>query len=1198
MSSASQPPQSLPVYESETVVVEEYVEREREEVSAPQQLPRISEEDLRALEGLARALQSLGVLPVDVYGELAQIRRELISAQATGSAEALRSALSRFSSVLDACRLGVLAYTAQVSRLVEYRASHLRHQAGRAGGDVRQLLAQVEEDLGRLRHLVGATWSATAPSQLLTILREVQQIHERYRGVAVDVGAVLADIKAVIEASADPNTRQYLTAVVLLGDRNRLLDLLTRYYLLLNLLRRDTYESVTRAYGPYIEALRRVLLNNATLDDLWNAVVGAGILLDMESRGYLSVERYYTAPEAAGHGAVGAVELRGAEERERYFRELYERYRSAVARGEVPPYQPTPIAQVAEVLGVVDPFKHIHSAVAGALRSVLPPEVAGAIATGLTSALLALTMKVLPPLGVALYATTIASGLSEILATVDGPFEREQLVNFIKNNPHIVAANIAAAVAGALAGGYVGARLKPHIYDAVASAVERFNPALAAKIRAAAAEVKLAVGTPEYESKVYQLVVDRESGTVTVRLEARGVLTDVKVVNLKQLHAYLADPQNQIVVKEVVGRIGDPELAKLLLQRLDDAAAQLPVDAFRGLLQKLAGMSPENLRALAVVGIKGSGSAVAVPGYDQVILVSRAGSTGAVSLRGVPDDELALVYLSERLGIRVEDLATLIGRAKEVKGLLGEIKGVRFESTGDNLVVTLPGVGEQLRIPIASVNTARLVELYRALSGLSSVDRTAYQAVLEAIRGRLELLSPQSPVVSFVLRFGDATFTSMYVEPLRNALQQLSYKAGATTRILTQVDGRPVEVTYNTYLLSGDKLTAVLELLRTRVADPGLLKQLLGRMGFREEAVAVLRLSRGLPYLPGRVDAPAVAEAIAKAASAGDVAAVQELTALLAVITGVERGTVAFLLTATSTEGFQAVVTGAGAGLVRAIQESAQTGNYQQLVQVLQQAGLQTQLAQRVALQLLQQLPRYVEREVVIPRVELTHEEVLIPETLRGVAVPVVLPQYVEKRVVVPKVEFIHEELAVSELLRGVAVPVVLPQYVKREVVVPRVEFAHEELPVPESLRGVAIPVVLPQYIEREVVIPRVETVDEELAVSETLRGVVIPVVLPRHVEREKVIPVPQYEYEEELSTQRLVGYMVVVPVTEVVVIPMFVDVEEEEPTAVAPPSPPTAQPSVAFPPTPPPAETPEAGRLAGVQPPPKGKKELEQVIY
>ena len=112
MSSAGQPPQSLPVYESETVVVEEYVEREREEVAAPQQipptapqrLPRISEEELRALEGLARALQSLGVLPVDVYGELAQIRRELIVAQVTGSAEDLRSALSRYSSVLDACR--------------------------------------------------------------------------------------------------------------------------------------------------------------------------------------------------------------------------------------------------------------------------------------------------------------------------------------------------------------------------------------------------------------------------------------------------------------------------------------------------------------------------------------------------------------------------------------------------------------------------------------------------------------------------------------------------------------------------------------------------------------------------------------------------------------------------------------------------------------------------------------------------------------------------------------------------------------------------------------------------------------------------------------------------------------------------------------------------------------------------------------
>ena len=1060
---------SAVVYEVVISFKEEFSGKTVEQVQARAQAPaQVSDQEIDSLFVLVDKLRSLGLSPTAV-GDDPQLRKAL--------KEQLKASRASYEDLLSKCRNAVVAYLLQLLNMINYRLDYVtKYEADPALRQAR--VSQVRSDLTAVQGFVQEASSAT-PQRLAEILDSSTALFSTYSQERVDTSKLASDLESVLNSLKASVTAEdqrkaldaYVSALQILKDRNVLADMLARFFLLMDVVRSETYNNYMSNYRPYIEALVRVLNNQATYGDVEKAVVGAQILMQLKEKGALDVERFYPS---------------GAETPElpyQYtFDAYYQRKLEALNSGNIPAREPRPIVQAADALAVINPSRHLWNAIYGGLKSFLPDNVARYIASGATSSILSAVGTLVPPVGVAIAVTSISDALADIGSRLTSPLDREAFMNFLQEHWQDLLINLAVGVAAGAATSYGVSQIKPQIYNAIASAVEKVSPSLADKIRSVYAP-KVAKGTPVYESKDYQIFVDKETNTALIRMYAGGKVQNVEVTNLKNAQALLADPQTSTMVGEIVGKVRDPAMVGKLLTYLDDAADKLGADGARLVLSELMKMSPDELRGVITFGIKtpASGTAVVNTG-TKIAVITDKGKVATLLTADVPDNEFSLLYLAEKGNIDTNAFINALIQAKNNPGHYEVFRQGGFVVRAEGDVIKLYFGNDVAVIPVNAFSPEKLVSVANVLRGLkSSLDPTTYNAVLDTLGVKAVLNSPTSVVVSGVARLGNL-FKDVYYDVTKAIAEQYGLKVSAGDLVkltATAKDGTPVELTLSRQFLTSDQANALVDVLRTRVFEPASVKEALKGLGFREEAVSAIKISESVKYLPpGRATVTDVLNALRNASQAGDAAAVQELTTLLTALKLMEGGQASVVLTAVGSGGSIIAVTGASAGILTAVADALSKGDTAKLQQLLINAGVREDAASDIA----QTATQAVTKTQEVVRVPLT-VEVMSPETKE-----VVTPVSAYEVVVNPVAETLSD--------RVIKIPVIISIPITKEVVIPVGIYESVVNPVAEHVvdRVIKIPVEIPVVVEG--VGTSVVNVYEPEVVEgvETVRGYAIPI--------------------------------------------------------------------------------------------------------
>jgi len=1087
---------------------------EQTQSQAQAQVPaQVSDQEVDSLFVLIDKLKSLGLSPTAV-GDDPQLRKAL--------KEQLKVSRASYEDLLSKCRNAVVTYLLQLLNMINYRLDYVtKYEADPALRQVR--VSQVRSDLTTVQGFVQEAPSAT-PQRLAEILDSSVALFNTYSQGRVDSSKLASDLESVLnnlKASVTAEDQRkaldaYVSALQILKDRSALADMLARFFLLMDVVRSETYNTYMSNYRPYIEALVRVLNNQATYGDVEKAVVGAQILMQLKEKGALDVERFYPS---------------GAETPElpyQYtFDAYYQRKLEALNSGNIPAREPRPVVQAAEALAAIDPSRHLWNAIYGGLKSFLPDNVAQYIASGATSSILSAVGTLVPPVGVAIAVTSISDALADIGSRLTNPLDREAFQNFLQEHWQDLLINLAVGVAAGAATSYGVSQIKPQIYNAIASAVEKVSPSLADKIRSVYAP-KVAKGTPVYESKDYQIFVDKDTNTALIRMYAGGKVQNVEVTNLKNAQALLADPQTSTMVGEIVGKVRDPAMVGKLLTYLDDAASKLGADGARLVLSELMKMSPEELRGAITFGIKTPAPSTAVVNTGtKIAVITDKGEVATLLTTDIPDNEFSLLYLAEKGNIDTNAFVNALIQARNNPGHYEVFRQGDFVVRADGDVIKLYFGNDIAEIPVNAINPEKLASVANVLSGLkSSLDPTTYNAVLDTLGVKAVLNSPTSVVVSGVAKLGNL-FKDVYNDVTKAIVEQYGLKVSAGDLVkltATAKDGTPVELTLSRQFLTSDQANALIDVFRTRVFEPASVKEALKGLGFREEAVSAIKISESIKYLPsGRATVTDVLNALRNASQAGDAVAVQELTTLLTALNLMEGGQASVVLTAVGSGGSIIAVTGASAGILTAVADALSKGDTAKLQQLLTEAGVREDVASDIA----QTATQAVAKTQEVVRVPLTIE-VKSPETKE-----VVTPVSAYESVVNPVAESLSD--------RVVKIPVIISIPVSEEIIIPAEIYGSEENYLKEDFtdKVVRVPVVVDVPVIEEVVVPVDEYESEENSVTETLTDKVInvsvEVTIP--VTEEVTIPSVAYESGENYLKEGFSDKVVRVPVVVEVVV-------------------------------------------------------------
>jgi hypothetical protein len=1038
------------------------------ELTQAQAPAQVSDQEVDSLFVLIDKLKSLGLSPTAV-GDDPQLRKAL--------KDQLKTSRASYEDLLSKCRNAVVTYLLQLLNMINYRLSYVTQYE--ADPTLRQTrISQIQSDLSKVQGFVQEAPSAS-PQRLAEILDSSAALFNTYSQGRVDSSKLASDLESVLnnlKASVTAEDQRkaldtYVSALQILKDRSTLADMLARFFLLMDVVRSETYNTYMSNYRPYIEALIRVLNNQATYGDVEKAVVGAQILMQLKEKGALDVERFYPS---------------GAETPElpyQYtFDAYYQRKLEALNSGNIPAREPRPVVQAAEALATIDPSRHLWNAIYGGLKSFLPDNVAQYIASGATSSILSAVGTLVPPVGVAIAVTSISDALADIGSRLTNPLDREAFQNFLQEHWQDLLINLAVGVAAGVATSYGVSQIKPQIYNAIASAVEKVSPSLADKIRSVNTP-KVAKGTPVYETKDYQIFVDKDTNTALIRMYAGGKVQNVEVTNLKNAQALLADPQTSTMVGEIVGKMQDPAMVGKLLTYLDDAASKLGADGARLVLSELMKMSPEELRGAITFGIKTPAPNTAVVNTGtKIAVITDKGKVATLLTTDIPDNEFSLLYLAEKGNIDTNAFVNALIQARNNPGHYEVFRQGGFVVRVDGDVIKLYFGNDIAEIPVNVINPEKLVSVANVLSGLkSSLDPATYNAVLDTLGVKAVLNSPTSVVVSGVAKLGNL-FKDVYNDVTKAIVEQYGLKVSAGDLVkltATAKDGTPVELTLSRQFLTSDQANALIDVFRTRVFEPASVKEALKGLGFREEAVSTIKISESVKYLPpGRATVTDVLNALRNASQAGDAVAVQELTTLLTALNLMEGGRASVVLSAVGSGGSIIAVTGASAGILTAVADALSKGDTAKLQQLLINAGVREDVATDIA----QTATQAVTKTQEVVRVPLTIE-VKPPET---------------KEVVIPVEDYVPEERSITETLtdRVVKIPVIISIPVTEEITIPSVAYEVVVNPVTEHAvdKVIKIPVVIPVVVE-DVGTSEISVYEPVVSEGkEVVRGYAIPV--------------------------------------------------------------------------------------------------------
>ena len=1063
-------------YEREVVAVEEYVVREASASAA--WAIRIDEGDIDVVVEVFKKLRSLGYNVIPDCPSDSVFKSRLKSYYVFNQAE-----LSR---VLNELRGAVVNFILTAISALNYWFKYYEER----GLVEHVVLYAYRAALDELGALLQRASGAVSPRELLSVLNSAISIYDKYRVLRVDVNSVLRDYEGVVEhalsKTPDPESRgvleQYKSAINLLRDKQRLLDLLTRFFILMDMVRDETYNLYMATYTNnkrQLRALINIINDKASFEDVFEALSGAHLLLVLYEKGALDVEKLFPIRMEAS------------------YRYRYERYSDSIMKGEIPDRQPLGVVQLAETLSQINPLRHVWNLTYGFLKNVLPENIAQYVATGVSSTVFATVGSFTPPIAAGLAVLTVLDGVLDVSSRLSNPVDREVFSKFLQEHWQEVLVNTAVAVLASAGTSLALAKVKPIVYGKIADVVEKVSPGLAARIREAVSPTVI-VGRPVYRERDVVITVT-DDGELHVYSTSAGRVEVVYKVKIPERTVFtLQDPQVKLALGSLVSRRGFFSVGVV-----GDDLVFLGDDG------------------LVVVSPRGVVSVTEGTKYAPLFTAAKASP-----------ETFKLYYVAQSFGISQDDLLSLNPYLAEFArrgGVFGEVnvKGVVFEFKGDVLFIR-SGVKTIATVDLKGFNADVLRSLVSAGEEfIRNYGRGLYSLVLNNIAFGYGLLSPQTVSIVDLLSVIDTSAVNLsdVLPPVQRAIGVY----GAVGKLQFYASKQLLDAGFEV------KTTVVRE-----VVDRA--RAILGSR-FRELEHTVIRLP---PEVAGYISAAKssatsplnlVFEAARLASRAGDTAARDVLLNLYYYfqLVDLNLATIQLAVSSSSETAFiisavQGALLGASTAVVHAISRGDTTTATSTLTNALLQAGFSQQTASQIAGEIVRRLTGVREQvlEVVIP-VSVEHA-VLIPTlgydlveqysvvNIRDVMFTVPVVREVE--VVVPVVEYdLVEQYSGG---RGRNLAVIVP--VKKEDFVLALLVLYEPAMVytAERLRDVVFTVPVVQQEEVSAPISVYEL--EERSALESTRGLIIqveesaPLIIASHVDIEEEIPVPAHPQPPHIS--------------------------------------------------------------------------------
>jgi len=1010
---------------------------------------------------------------------------------------------------------------------------------------------------------------ATVVSQFSTWADTVYKYRSKYKEMRTNIDALIGLMKASISEKKDPSLEKLNQALTLLQDKNKLKDMLARFFLLMDYTRSETYDMYMNTYRSSIESLIKVINDQATYIDFWNALLFVHVLMEMEAKGWLNYKEQL-APKLQGKYGREASSMLQSSLTQKYKDKL-----SAIEKGQVPPREAAPDVVFAEWVGKIDPFRYIADYVYNSLKGVFGDTGAKMASSAAVWSIGTLMGAIAAPVATVLGIVAVTDAVADIGSRLQNPIDREIFMKYVSEHWAEILASIAVGVVAAVATGYVASKIKPYVVDKFADFIGRFSPSFAAKIRSHFGLVK---GKPIYESDTTIVRIDLENKKIYIYNKATGEVKNIATLKIpRNLEQYFDDPELRLSVSMIVGNLSE-EQAVSFLSLLDKIAEKLGASGLRETVKLyLDKLNAGQLKS--GVGVYLSGEAGITVDYDGVtifdpntkrlIVISKTSPQGEKFyplLEISRQDPVAfnIYYLAKVYNIKpetlLEKLSPYLNAIKEGGKPVGDVVvgDLKFSFKGDKLNILLPDIGKPIQLDLRGFNPNSLLGL--VLTGkefANTYGEAMHSLLLDTMAFGYKLLSPQVPDI--LVNIGGGVVP---VIDFSKVLPKPIYTSGSmvvTENGVVYVSNQLLEEGINVNTIS--TINVAKNFLKTRFTQDTLIT-----IDLTDKTIQYLSLAVSQGY----EGESAVAQAIAIAKKIGDVAAQSELLKLQLAISLVRQNLASIPLMYKGSGGGVAGVVADGAlvGAIESIVQQLQQGNTQQaqilLQQALEKSGLSSATARQLAQSIIQSMIQAFAAEQQPQKTPATTAPTTTP---RQVTIQVYSIVTEKKKVLVPVEEYAPEEALTTE--KAIGRVVLRPQYTTipqaKPVAIPVEEYETEEVEVGETTRGRAViePKIIVVRRTPTITIPYKEYYTEEFETRDTARGTVYPVEAP--------LTVP-------------------------VVIPLEVNVEEGE-TAPTPPTPtpptPAPMPMPMFPPgsLPPTPSTPTP-----TKPPPRGRRQLEEL--
>ena len=1139
---------------------------------------------------------------------------------------------AKYEEALRNARAVVLGYISMVSAVLAYRLS----QVESLDPYFRRQYSYVYTDYGEVVRLSGRAFEERDPGELARILGRVAEIHSRYKDVKVDQVKVLEVTYGTIAKylgelkgeEAQKSLKRFKEALDLLGDKNRLRDLLARYFILMDVVRSETYKSYMNTYSVNLNALVKLLSGKSlTHEELEGAISGALLLLELKEKGALDIEEWARRPPP-GPGREGVGEKISGD----WFKRKYEDKVKVLNEGRMPGREADVSLEFAELLVKIDPTRHLYNIAYELLKRMLGGDTkdeakareaertASIIAAGITGAVASAVGTLTLPVGIALGVLIVLSTLAEIGTSLSNPVDREALVNALKNNWQDIVLGLAVGAAAGASAAYVMARAKPHIIMELAKRVERYSPSLASRIRGS---VELALGTPVYTSKTMEVkVIDFR--TIEIRIKAAGYIDKPITVKLgEKTGVLLQDPDVIVKVWTVVDHL-DNEAKVGFLKTLDRIAEYKGVETARRFVEEFLNLAEQGkLRGVIHIGEMVSESAAAFPGECIVVrkigelVIYDLGKKRTITITKndplfspfftIPyenPDMFALYYIvrvsnldPKTLG---EALVPYIQRFKEVKNVRGTVRfgNMEFRFEGDTMHI-VSGVDVLASIKLENFDWFILNEL--AFAGerfIKAYGSNLYQLVLENLAFGYGLLSPQNVNLKVVFPKSVVSLDLSGLLPPADA--GLAYQ-----------------------IVAGNKHLYVAGWLADRlrvgtIVTTEVVKNIM-KSTFRREIHTVIEIPpEGVQLiahaqLMGYKSVDAVKEAASMASKMGNPELSQQLIQLYTTLQLAEHGLASTPVVYISEAGLvvgvvaEASIVSSLAGVSNAIAKGNAQEAQQLLYESLARAGLSYSSAQKVSSTVMTRLspvvvtitlPRVQQKTTTITTGKLVEAQTQQAKTTtRGVVVAEVKPITEIKQTTITRQDYTRATENVKVKERGVVVPIVEPASETKSVTLVEPKYTSQLENIRDRARGVVLEVVEPVSETEPVTLQDIRYESELKHTDSKARGVVLPVVKTVADQKSRTIVSEDYEVKtiQRQDTARGVVLEVIQPVRQLTLVTYVVDLEIE-PGELEPPSPKLIPPHAHTTPIPWPQGIPTQPGTTPRTPPPKGVRQLEEV--